>query len=340
MDCIFTGEEINTADLVEWRVIDSPPARLEMKQPPVILISIGMALAGCVGAIAEAGTGHDSAAPAIRNDASAPVVIEPGMQVKKSDVCRLEKIEPNSPPLTWDSQAATTQCGALEIDELGIQQSLAGGSNQRLLVLTAKYGLTPNVEFRWGLPGRMKQSGGGSSRLVGTTDQWLGVCYRFQDQGRRLPALALDYAIKIPSANPAKGFGSGHTDHQLTFIASHDVGRNHFDFNVAGTIAGSPDGSDGAAQFGLALTRTITPNFNGTIEGFGGPQPGTSDRFGAALVGVALSIRPTVALQAAYAQTFTAGDSRSQLSIGFVYTLLPRLSLMPGSSKVGRLLGR
>jgi hypothetical protein len=118
------------------------------------------------------------------------------------------------------------------------------------------------------------------------------------------------------------------------------VGRNHFDFNVAGTIAGSPDGRDGAAQFGLALTRTITSKFTGTIEGFGGPQPGTRDRIGAALVGVALSIRPTVALQAAYAQTFTAGDPRSQLSIGFVYTLLPRFSLMPGTSKVVRLLGR
>ena len=236
-----------------------------MKLPPVILISMGMALASCYGAIAEAGTSHDPAAPAIRNDASAPVVIEPGMQVKKSDACRLERIEPNSPPLTWDSQAATTQCGALEIDELGIQQSLTGGLNQRLLVLTAKYGLTPNVELRWGAPGRMMQSGGGSSRLVGTTDQWLGVCYRFQDQDRRLPALALDYAIKIPSANPAKDFGTGYADHQLTLIASHDVGRNHYDLNIAGTIAGSPDGQDGAAQFGLALTRTITPKFTGTI---------------------------------------------------------------------------
>src|SRR4051812_41292376 len=68
---------------------------------------------------------------------------------------------------------------------------------------TAKYGLTPRLELRWGLPGRVFQGGSGTKHLAGTTDQWLGALYHFRDQGRSIPDVALDYGIKVPTGNPA-----------------------------------------------------------------------------------------------------------------------------------------
>jgi hypothetical protein len=310
-----------------------------MKLRNWLWILIGIAAWCGANAVAEEQEAGNGARSVVRTTAPFTVSAEPGVRVKSADVCSAAEIDPNSASPTWDTPAATVPCGALETDNLLIMQPVGAGVHQQMMVTTAKYGLTPHLEIRWGLPGRMMQSGAGTSRLVGTTDQWLGACYRFHDQGGWLPDLALDYALKIPTANPAKGFGSGYTDHLLMFIASRDAGRTHVDFNVVGTIAGATGGSDGAAQLGLALTRPIGSRFLGTIEAYGGPQPGTSDRYGAGLVGGAWSVHPWLSLNAAYAHAYTAGAPRQQLILGFIYTIRPGFGL-PGGSRIRSLLGR
>jgi hypothetical protein len=172
----------------------------------------------------------------------------------------------------------------------------------------------------------MMQSGG-RARWVGTTDQWIGACYRFHEQQGLVPDLAIDYAIKFPTANPAKGFGSGYIDHVGTFIASTDAKSTHFDFNAAGTIAGASGGHDAAAQFGLAMTRHPLPKLLGTLEAFGGSQPGTSDRYGAALLGGAWSFRPWLALNGAYVRAFTHASPRQQFLVGINYTMRPGIGV-------------
>ena len=149
--------------------------------------------------------------------------------------------------------------------------------------------------------------------------------FDFHDQGPGSLDLAIDYAVKIPTANPAKGFGSGYVDHLVTFIASRDFGPHHVDFNAVGTIAGSPQGRDGAPQFGMAYTRTLQGRFLATFEAFGGPQPGTTDRYGAVLGGGSWSLRPWLALNGAYTRAFTGGSPRTQSLAGFIYTFRPRL---------------
>ena len=272
---------------------------------------------------------------------SAPfkVTLEPGSPVKASDGCSATEIEPNSMSPTWDTQAGTTPCGALETDNLLVRQPLGSGVWQETMTTTLKYGLAPRLEVRWVPPGRVSQAGEGTSRLAGTTDQWLGALYRFHDQGRRAPDLAFDYAFKIPTSNPAKGFGSGYADHQLTFIASRDLGPNHLDLNVVGTIAGAAAGSDGAAQFGMAVTRSFSARLMGTIEAFGGPQPGTSDRYGAVLAGGAWGIRPWLALNGGMICAYTAGSPRQQYLIGFIYSMRPGFPTLK-ESRLMRVFGR
>jgi hypothetical protein len=217
---------------------------------------------------------------------------------------------------------------------------MGAGVQQTQWASSMRYGLTPKLDLRWGLTNHIAQSGGGSSAMEGVGDQWLGARYRFLEQGAELPALALVYAAKIPTANPAKGFGSGFVDNQFIFIASRDLGKNHFDFNVVGTEVGEAGGHDGAAQFGLALTHAVTPKFSWILESYGGPQPGTSDRFGAAFTGVSYTLRPTLVMDSSYSRTYTAGSPREQFSVGFTYALRPGFPPMPGGSRLARMLGR
>lgn len=315
-----------------------------MKYPAIFLSVIATALLSTTARSADkplpaeanaAETFAVSVAPATRLTGPA---LQPGLSTEL-DPCADPAMQPNSMSPTWNRQAGTVQCGALETDNLAVLQPLGGGVSQWNVGTTAKYGVTRRLELRWGLPGRNYQGGNGSPQQAGTTDQWLGGLFRFHDQHRRIPDLALDYAFKIPTANPAKGFGSGYADHVFTFIASRDRGPNHIDFNTVGTVAGGPGGHQGAAQLGLGFSRSFAHHLMGTIEAFGGSQPATRDRYGAAFLGGAWGLRPWLALNGGGIRSYTAGSPRAQYMLGFIYTVRPGFAPPRGFS-LSRALGR
>lgn len=305
--------------------------------PACLRIQIALLLASLclpVPAIAEDARDPNSTSTLLHDPASATALFEPGAPVKSADSCPTQVIQPNSMTPTWDTPASTTQCGALETDNLAIAQSVDGGFAQHMLVSTSRYGVTSRLEIRWGLPGHIRQSGPGAPAVAGTTDQWLGVCYRFHNQGPRLPDFAFDYALKLPTANPAKGLGTGYADHQFTFIASRDLGRSHLDFNAVGSVTGSPSGRDAEPAFGMALTRTLSPRLLATIEVYGGPQP-NADAYAAVLLGGSVALRPWLALNGAYTRAFTAGSPHRQIMVGFIFTTLIRpLPHIPAAFKI------
>jgi len=259
---------------------------------------------------------------------------------RPADSYALSEAAANPTRPAWDYAASTTQCGIAEVDSGWMEQPMGSGVRQQMLTSSVRYGLTPKMDLRWGFTDHMTQSSWATGSLEGIGDQWLSARYRFHEQGRRLPAMALLYAAKIPSANPAKGFGTGFVDHQLIFIASRDLGKNHLDFNIVGTVAGSALGHDGAAQIGLAMTRPVNAKLSLILESYGGPQPGTSNRFGAALAGAAYTLRPTLVADAAYSRTYTAGSPRQQFMFGFTFAARPGLPLLPKGSSLARLVGR
>jgi hypothetical protein len=203
-----------------------------------------------------------------------------------------------------------------------------------------RYGLTPKLDLRWGITDRMAQSGGGVGSLEGAGDQWLNARYRFEEQGKWTPAMALLYGLKIPAASPAKGFGSGYVDNQFILIVSRDLGRNHLDFNTSGTVAGGPVGRDGAAQFGLALTRPVSTKLSLILESYGGAQPGTPARIGAEFGGATYALRPGFVFDSAYSKTYTAGTPRQQFLFGMTFAMRPGFAPIPRGNLAGRMLGR
>jgi hypothetical protein len=289
--------------------------------------------AGTVGGVAATTSGTAVAPVAL-------AMIERGASGETSDPCLTGEVAANATRPPWDYAASTTQCGVIESDFGWLGQPMGSGVNQQMVVSSMRYGLTPRLDLRWGLTNRIWQDGSASASLQGVGDQWLGGRYRFQEQGRVMPAMAFLYAGKVPTANPAKGFGSGFADHQFVLIVSRDLGRNHFDFNTVGTLAGGAQGHDGAAQFGLAWTRPVTKKLSGILESYGGGQPGTPDRFGAVFAGATFVVRPQLVIDGAYTRTYTTGSPREQVLFGITYARRAGFAPLSRRFAAARMLGR
>ena len=278
--------------------------------------------------------------PVSVGEAASASGFERGVVVMPPDPCRTRDLAASPSRPYWDAGAATTPCGNVEADFGVVLQPMGDGVRQRLLVSSVRYGLTPRMDLRWGATNHIAQSGGGLEPMEGIGDESLSVTYRFHEQGRRSPAMALSYGITLPKADPEKGFGSGFRDHQFVFIASRDLGATHVDFNIVGTLEGEEEGNEGAVQFGMALTRPLTRRLAWILESYGGPQPGTTDRFGAVSTGGSFALRPWLVLDGAFARTYTSGSPRQQILFGVTCARRSGFAPIARGSRIGRLLGR
>ena len=227
--------------------------------------------------------------------------------------------DPNRP--TFSFPATTTQCGMFEVDFGWTTQDMGHGIQQNYFPASLRYGVTPRFDLRWGVVNHIYQSGYPS--LQGAGDEYLGARYMFLQQSHSVPAMAIFYQVKIPTANPAKGLGTGFTDNIFTLLVSKDLGKYHIDFNLIGTLAGAANGHNGAVQGDLALTRALTKKASIILESFGGSQPGTPDRLGIELAGATYAVRPWFVLDTAYNRTYTAGTPHQQFLIGGTCTIRP-----------------
>jgi hypothetical protein len=293
-----------------------------------------------LGAIAaEVSSSTSGIDPAMPGTASASG-FERGIKVQMPDPCVTGEIVASPSRPYWDSGAATTPCGNIETDFGIVLQRMGGGVRQRLVVSSVRYGLAPRLDLRWGATNHIAQSGGETDPVEGVGDVSVSATYRFHEQGRWSPAMAFSYGVNLPAGNPKKGFGSGFPDHQFLLIASRDVGMVHVDLNAVGTLMGEEDGHDGAVQFGLALTRPVTRRLAWILESYGGPQAGTEDRYGAALIGGSYVLRPWLVVDGAYTRTYTAGSPRQQYLFGVTCARRLGFGQIAKGSRVGRLLGR
>ena len=163
---------------------------------------------------------------------------------------------PNRP--TISDPADITQFGVLE-SEYGYERTWAGGGERDhdfggLL----KFAVLCDVELRW-TPDTYVQRVAGSSSVQGGGDNWLGAQFRLYHQSPRVPTLSFRYEAKVPTASVTKDLGSGAVDHSLTFLASKDIGKYHFDFNSGYLLAGrtGSSGYDKNVNLALAFSRTI-----------------------------------------------------------------------------------
>jgi hypothetical protein len=137
---------------------------------------------------------------------------------------------PNRP--TVSTTAQPVQPGILET-EWGVD---AASSHQDINGLV-KFGLTSNSEVRLTNIPFTANSG-----MHGFGETAVGFKYRFTRDSGHQPSISLMYMYMFKAPTAATMLGSGEPDHSFTFLASKDVGKHHFDFNLIGNLLGMQTG--------------------------------------------------------------------------------------------------
>jgi hypothetical protein len=98
----------------------------------------------------------------------------------------------------------------------------------------------------------------------------VGLKYRLLDEGAA-PALAVMATVKMPTADEAKGLGTGETDYGLKLLASKGFGSVAAHLNLGYTVIGEPDGADWddviSYGLGVLIPRNKNLQFIGELAG-------------------------------------------------------------------------
>jgi hypothetical protein len=228
---------------------------------------------------------------------------------------------PSRPTVT--SATDTTQCGVVEV-EYGLERQWpGGGANRDDLTGGLRFGLTPSLDFHW-FSSDFLHIMDGSGNRTGFGDTWLGLRYRFLKQTKRRPSLGVYYVAKIPSASAALGLGSGQVDHAISFLASKDVHRLHFDFNLIELLAGraDPSGFDHDTGFALASWLTVSRHLNLVLEPYGYTQlNATTPAFASTMIGGNYRVGRRLYLDGGIDFGVTSSAPSERVFVGITYAL-------------------
>jgi hypothetical protein len=227
---------------------------------------------------------------------------------------------PSRPTVT--SATDTTKCGVVEL-EYGLERQWpGGGANRDDLTGGLRFGLTPNLDFHWwssDFVHLMNESG----NRTGFGDTWLGLRYRFLKETKRRPSLGVFYAAKVASASAALG-GTGQVDQTISFLASKDVHRVHFDFNVIPLFAGQQGapGFDHSTGFALSAAIPLSKRWGLVGEGYGyTPLNATTHAFASTMFGCTYVLNPRLVLDSGFDVGVTSDAPRERVYVGVTYAI-------------------
>jgi len=257
-----------------------------------------------------------------------------GQWMGRQTGCYADAIVANPNRPTVANPADITQYGVLELEygwdrlwpEEGIHQTSFGG--------LLKFGLLCDVELRWNTTSFLSQTdASGTHRSFG--DNWLGPQIRVYRQTKRVPTLALGYAIKVPSASTTAGLGTGRVDHAFTLLVSKDIARFHFDFNLSQFLIGRPDtfGFDKNQEVNLAFSHAIRGGLQFTGEFYGETRLNLSTPgFASSLWALTYTVVPRLVVDSGFEAGLTSGGPHRHVFVGATYSIA---NLYPGRRRKG-----
>jgi hypothetical protein len=228
---------------------------------------------------------------------------------------------PSRPTVT--NATEPTQCGVVEFEYGFDHQWLGAGDRHNDLSGGLRFGITPNLDFHWASASFLNVANGTGSQ-TGFGDTWLGLKYRFLRQTKHRPSLGLFYAAKAPSASYLRGLGSGQVDHSISFLASKDVRRFHFDFNVIQLLAGRPNapGNDHNTGFALSTSYPLTHRLSVVAEPYGYTELNQDNpAFASVMAGFNCQLRHRLVLDTGFDAGVTAGAPKMRAFVGVTYAI-------------------
>jgi hypothetical protein len=217
---------------------------------------------------------------------------------------------PNRP--TVSTPAQPVQPGVLET-EWGVD---AAASHQDVNGLF-KFGVSKNFELR--LAGFPFTADSGHH---GFGDSALGFKYRFTQDYGQMPSLAFIYMLKVPTAGEVRG--SGQIDHSLIALASKNLGKHHFDFNLVANLLGRPRGGfEYMFLNALAWSHPVRGKWGATAELFGTTSPNAFTPASAQILASATcTVRPRLVLDFGMVGRITGNVPHAMFIAGFTYSIV------------------
>ena len=245
-----------------------------------------------------------------------------GQWMGKQTGCYADAIAANPNRPTVADPADITQYGVMELEygwdrlwpEPGLRQSSVGG--------LLKFGMLCDVEFRWTTTSFLSQTRDGSGTQQSFGDNWIGPQVRFYRQTKRVPALAVRYAVKIPSASTTAGWEVGRVDHAFTFLASKDVAKIHFDFNASQFWVGGTNRFDRNQEYNLAFSHLIRGPLQFTGEFYGDTRlnPSTPG-FVSSLWALTYTVTPRLVIDGGFEVGLTDGGPHRHVFVGATWAI-------------------
>ena len=215
---------------------------------------------------------------------------------------------------TVASATDVTQCGVVEL-EYGVErQWVSTGVQHSDFSGGIRFGLAKNLDFHW-YSGNVLSFSDPTGTQRGYGDNWFGLKYRYLGQTKHRPSLGVQYEAKMPTGNVLLGMSSGEVDHALALIASKDIRRFHFDFNVIPQLIGLPGGAgfDHNAGFAWATWLPVTKRVTLVTEPYGYTALNLqTDGYASWMAGCSVQVRPRLYLDGGmdFGVTATAPHSR------------------------------
>jgi len=225
------------------------------------------------------------------------------------------KAVPQRPSFSFN--AFTTSRGYFEI-EAGIDLSEPWLDAPALL----KYGVADRAEiFVGGAPIRRQRH----RKKNGVGDLLVGAKYRVNIAPPGTPALALQGAVKVPTADQDQGFGTGEVDYKAVAIVSQGSSLSQVDINLGLNLLGKQGGGGLREEAFAIMSLTLFPG--GRVGPYGEIFASQALESGFTTLisdfGVSLSLSPRVVTDLAGVVGIDNAPSDWQLVAGITITLFP-----------------
>jgi len=179
-----------------------------------------------------------------------------------------ESIDPDRPDVTNGTRIVPA--GLVQVEFGGIYTHDAPGASGSSSPFTIRVGLADWIETRIGADGLMTQHGP-DANASGFGNVQIGAKLRLWARPGGAPVLSILPAVNLPTADSARGLGSGDADYGVALLTGRDIGRRgHIDVNYGIGAIGASQNRPHYVQHLLSASASaaVTDRWNPYVEVF------------------------------------------------------------------------
>lgn len=178
------------------------------------------------------------------------------------------------PPYNVDDPATNAK-GEVRLTTAFTSSESKGKETYSFPNFTTLYGITDNLQLKIQLGGKTMRSA--KKVESGLDDSIINLKWRFLNETKNVPQIALSVQSKLPTADFSRGLGTGRTDYKLGGTIAKSFGRFKLAANVGQNIMGDVKSRDNG-YYGLLGTYLLTPKLTVGAQWYGNASSAAKKR--------------------------------------------------------------